>query len=107
MKKQFILSVLLALSFCAYSQTAMDYFNKGIINVEIFKGYRQLSIKFNLNNNYLLLSIKIFDKLYQKLFDKYQLSTKIKINNQDYNLNRFHTLLICLFIRYKCFKQIS
>ena len=76
-------------------------FNKGIINVEIFKGYRQLSIKFNLNNNYLLLSIKIFDKLYQKLFDKYQLSTKIKINNQEYNLNRFHTLLICLFIRYK------
>jgi hypothetical protein len=57
-------------------------FNKGIINVEIFKGYHLLSIKFNLYNSYLLLSIKIFDKLYQKLFDKYQLSTKIKINNQ-------------------------
>ena len=29
MKKQFILSILLALSFCAYSQTAIDYFNSG------------------------------------------------------------------------------
>jgi tetratricopeptide (TPR) repeat protein len=39
MKKLFNLSVLLALSFCAYSQTALDYFNKGL-NKGIEKDYK-------------------------------------------------------------------
>ena len=85
------------------SEFYLNNFNKGIINVDIYNEYRLLSIKFNLGGSYSLFTIKIFNKLYQKLTDKYKLNLKNKIDNQENNLEHFHTLLICLYLRYKSF----